>query len=726
MGTYLSTPNQEKESTDFSNDKLSFGASSMQGWRLSQEDAHSCLPDFDEDTSFFGVYDGHGGKEVAQYAAKYLPSYLLNHSHYKTGNIELALEESFLGFDATLIEEDVQRELRRLADDIPNSDHNVDDEDNKDNYIAKIKKEAALLREEASMPIEKVLERYGGVAPFSKVKNPNISRLSNRAKFQSPIINKKNAKNCADGNKAVGVDGDGLINGNLDLDEDEQLDVLNHPVKLTALTNGTIDTNDNAKIIQADLSIQNNIQIDESAVSGSNADKLKKVISNNNNVNIDEIDLIDNKCNEIIDGHVTNNDENDFNINVEYDDDEDDDDEDEEGNQFWEPENSDEDDDSDDEDDEDEDEFEADAEGDEECGGSSSAGVYKAKQHDDPTDEDNEDDEDDFNSISISDSFEESPGADSGCTAVVAVLKAGRLYVANAGDSRCVVSRGGVAVDMSIDHKPEDAEERARIKKAGGKVTCEGRVNGGLNLSRAIGDHTYKRNKKLSLKEQMITSLPDVKTIDITPQDRFMVLACDGIWNVLSSQDVTDFVEKALNDGVNKLSSICEQLFDVCLSPDTKGDGTGCDNMTCVIIAFRHTLNSSTSGQSNLLKSTISIVAQSENNLPPLNHLSSNECEITEKNGAIELLEESGIERVESRKRKSTSDESADQVTSSAISFKKPCLHENEQGSSVDEGVTSSLSDIITSSSCSSAVSNGKNDTNKIVSSSGDIGSSVD
>ena len=52
---------------------------------------------------------------------------------------------------------------------------------------------------------------------------------------------------------------------------------------------------------------------------------------------------------------------------------------------------------------------------------------------------------------------------------------------------RCVVSRGGEAVDMSIDHKPEDDEETARILKAGGKVTSDGRVNGGLNLSRAIG-----------------------------------------------------------------------------------------------------------------------------------------------------------------------------------------------------------------------------------------------
>lgn len=50
---------------------------------------------------------------------------------------------------------------------------------------------------------------------------------------------------------------------------------------------------------------------------------------------------------------------------------------------------------------------------------------------------------------------------------------------------------------MSFDHKPEDEIERQRVEKAGGKVTADGRVNGGLNLSRAFGDHAYKENKDL-------------------------------------------------------------------------------------------------------------------------------------------------------------------------------------------------------------------------------------
>lgn len=69
----------------------------------------------------------------------------------------------------------------------------------------------------------------------------------------------------------------------------------------------------------------------------------------------------------------------------------------------------------------------------------------------------------------------------------MALKRGDQLVVANVGDSRCVLCRGKKAVDMSVDHKPEDEGETARITKAGGKITGDGRVNGGLNLSRAIG-----------------------------------------------------------------------------------------------------------------------------------------------------------------------------------------------------------------------------------------------
>lgn len=196
----------------------------------------------------------------------------------------------------------------------------------------------------------------------------------------------------------------------------------------------------------------------------------------------------------------------------------------------------------------------------------------------DEEEEDEEDlDEDDEEDLEFGNNMKEEPGSDSGCTAVVALLRGNELYVANAGDSRCIVCRNGKtkifilnifidvlslgkAVEMSFDHKPEDEPERARIVKAGGKVTTDGRVNGGLNLSRAVGDHAYKQNKELSDREQMITALPDVKSLTINPaEDEFLVLACDGIWNFMSSQEVVDFIKPRIATCAN-LSQICEEV----------------------------------------------------------------------------------------------------------------------------------------------------------------------
>lgn len=63
-------------------------------------------------------------------------------------------------------------------------------------------------------------------------------------------------------------------------------------------------------------------------------------------------------------------------------------------------------------------------------------------------------------------------------------------------------------------------------------------MQGNLNLSRAIGDLMYKNDEALSPEEQMITADPDIRTLELTEEDEFIVLACDGVWNSLSSQEV--------------------------------------------------------------------------------------------------------------------------------------------------------------------------------------------
>lgn len=176
----------------------------------------------------------------------------------------------------------------------------------------------------------------------------------------------------------------------------------------------------------------------------------------------------------------------------------------------------------------------------------------------------------------------------SGCTAVAALISQdNKIYVANAGDSRSVLSVKGEAKPLSFDHKPTNESERTRISGAGGYVEY-GRVNGNLALSRAIGDFDFKKNYSLTPEKQIITSDPDVTCHEITEEDEFLVLACDGIWDCLSSQQVVDFVRYQVSEGKN-LTEIGELMCDHCLAPDTSsGAGIGCDNMTVLIVALLH------------------------------------------------------------------------------------------------------------------------------------------
>jgi len=112
-------------------------------------------------------------------------------------------------------------------------------------------------------------------------------------------------------------------------------------------------------------------------------------------------------------------------------------------------------------------------------------------------------------------------------------------------------------------------------------------VNGNLNLSRALGDLQYKRDKRLLPEEQLISGVPEIKTETITPDDRYLVLACDGIWNSMTSQEVVDFVNHGLDENLQP-ETICEQILDRCLAPNKYGNGDGCDNMTVVIVLLKH------------------------------------------------------------------------------------------------------------------------------------------
>ncbi|KAL7170956.1 hypothetical protein ACSBR2_035752 [Camellia fascicularis] len=336
MGIYLSTPKTEKFSEDGENGCLRYGLSSMQGWRATMEDAHTAYLDLDTSTSFFGVYDGHGGKVVAKFCAKFLHQQVLKHEAYLAGDVGTSVQKAFFRMDEMMRGQRGWRELAVLGDKIN---------------------------------------------------------------------------------------------------------------KFTGMIEGLI----------------------------------------------------------------------------------------------WSP-----------------------------RGGEGN------------------DHMDDW-------AFEEGPHSDfsgptSGCTACVAIIRNNQLIVANAGDSRCVISRKGQAYNLSRDHKPDLEGERERILKAGGFIHA-GRVNGSLNLARAIGDMEFKQNKFLPVEKQIVTANPDINPVELCDDDDFMVLACDGIWDCMSSQELVDFIHEQLITE-SKLSVVCERVLDRCLAPST-ATGEGCDNMTMIIVQFKKHIESS-------------------------------------------------------------------------------------------------------------------------------------
>ncbi|CAM9871826.1 unnamed protein product, partial [Chrysoparadoxa australica] len=123
-----------------------------------------------------------------------------------------------------------------------------------------------------------------------------------------------------------------------------------------------------------------------------------------------------------------------------------------------------------------------------------------------------------------------------GAAAIMAVVRddpcsdAVELYTANVGDCRAIICRAGVAVELSQDHKPTREDEQARIEAAGGYIS-RGRLNGLLGVTRAFGDITFK---------------PEIAVTKLVPEDEFFILACDGIWDAMTSQQAVNYVQRRL------------------------------------------------------------------------------------------------------------------------------------------------------------------------------------
>lgn len=167
----------------------------------------------------------------------------------------------------------------------------------------------------------------------------------------------------------------------------------------------------------------------------------------------------------------------------------------------------------------------------------------------------------------------------SGSTAVCAFISPKHIYIANCGDSRAVLCSSGNPVFATRDHKPALPSEKERIKAAGGSVMVQ-RVNGALAVSRALGDYEYKNVEGRGPCEQLISPEPEIFVRDRNMEhDEFLILACDGIWDVMTNEDLCDFIYSRLLL-TDDLESVTNQVVDTCLHKGSR------DNMSIVLVTF--------------------------------------------------------------------------------------------------------------------------------------------
>ncbi|KAF8785737.1 putative protein phosphatase CG10417 like protein [Argiope bruennichi] len=167
-----------------------------------------------------------------------------------------------------------------------------------------------------------------------------------------------------------------------------------------------------------------------------------------------------------------------------------------------------------------------------------------------------------------------------GSTGTAVVIDGNRIYIANVGNTRCVLSRGRQAVRLSVDHTPSNAEEYSRITAAGATVSETGLINNSLSVSRAFGNFQYKSS---DLPTSILSAEPYVRTIDIQPDDEFLVIASNGVWNCFHDYEVVEFVHRKLERN-RELHGYCHDMCEHLIYRTRYMEGVGTGNLTVMII----------------------------------------------------------------------------------------------------------------------------------------------
>ena len=189
----------------------------------------------------------------------------------------------------------------------------------------------------------------------------------------------------------------------------------------------------------------------------------------------------------------------------------------------------------------------------------------------------------------------------SGSCGIMLMIKGNKIIIANVGDSRCVVYKKSKVEFSTRDHKPGDEEEKKRIELAGGKIYQTASfiplfqngqeieipwrvLPGRLSVSRTFGDIEAKDEKFGGMKN-VVCALPDITEIELNDDFSFIVIGCDGIFDVLSNEELVECVKIVLNEKKNlDVNLICKECSNMIIKSSLAKDSF--DNVSCIFIAL--------------------------------------------------------------------------------------------------------------------------------------------
>ena len=490
MGNVTENVNQantEKATYDKTVSNMKIGVCEMQGWRKTMEDAAIVLPNFEKNTSLFGVLDGHGGSIISEFVSVNLKNILVRTKAYKNGNYEQALSETFLIMDELLKNKKINNFIYTT--------HNSKEK------LKELKKDENTEKKESIIK----LRFETGIYDF------DLDKID------------------------LSVGGEGTLTT-----------IFEHRLKKNKNKNGEM-----------------NSTADDSKLNQSNQSKLSK-----NSFELNKEEEKENKNLKIEDIFFEKSGKQNASLN----------------------------------------------------GLPSFEEVYDIHQCEINFETKQDELKSNNNRSSTKLNYNENLIANEmGTTANIMLIKNGIIYIANVGDSLSVMYKNKKAYNLNKEHQTIIESEKQRVLKSGAIISgC--RINGMLNLTRAIGDLRFKSNTNLKRHEQSVIALPEITKIEDIDDIDFIIMGCDGVWDCVKRQMVCEFVEKEIKENPKKnLSEILKKIFDRCVSP-VSGVILGTDNMSCIIIQFLHNNNDEINKENvKIQKVNINLNSNNANNKDKVN-----------------------------------------------------------------------------------------------------------